>query len=103
MQGAVTNLRQTWEKEEMLDAIYWLRHLLALPCGIVWGVAGLTGAYALLSFVALMGVATLAWYRTQGIDEEDFGGHQVLQAEGLGPATALFLLTWIITYSFVRF
>ncbi|KAL0030093.1 hypothetical protein WJX79_006567 [Trebouxia sp. C0005] len=42
-------------------------------------------------FLAIGTLAVFAWYKRQGIDEDDYGGHQLLLAEGLAPSVSVFL------------
>ncbi|EIE21971.1 Rab5-interacting [Coccomyxa subellipsoidea C-169] len=91
-----------WDKEDLLDLLYWMRQVIAILAGIAWGLVPLTGLYAFLSFMVVLLGAPLLWYQAQRIDEEEFGGHQSLAGEGTAPSMALFLLVWIVTYTFVH-
>lgn len=42
-----------WRKSDLLDVIYTLRQILGIVCGIIWGIAGLTGMPAILLFVGI--------------------------------------------------
>jgi EMC6 len=90
-----------WGKEEVLDAVYWGRQLLALLLGSIFGSISFTGLTAFLTFMGIIIGSVLIWINLQRIDAEEFEGGQQLYNEGLGPAVALFLLSWIISYSFV--
>ncbi|CAK0785251.1 hypothetical protein CVIRNUC_008457 [Coccomyxa viridis] len=92
-----------WDKEDLLDVLHWMRQLLAVVAGCVWGVLPLTGLYAFLGFLALCLLLPYLWYQSQRIDEEEFGGHQALAGEGLAPALASFVLVWIIAYTFSHY
>lgn len=92
-----------WPQDDLLDTIHWLRQASALLIGIVWGVVPLTGWVGFVAFLAVGTLAIFAWYRRQGIDEDDYGGHQPLLAEGLAPCVSVFLLTWISVYSTLHF
>ena len=35
-------------QDELLDAVYWLRQIIALLLGVAWGIAGLQGMYAIV-------------------------------------------------------
>lgn len=93
-----------WEKDELLDVLYWWRQLIGLILGFVWGVIPMGGW---ISFVCYLGIAvafTVMFYRSYlRIDEEEFGGFSELIQEGFGPSTALFMLTWVCTFSSIYF
>eukprot|EP00002_Diphylleia_rotans_P018661 TRINITY_DN3611_c0_g1_i1.p2 TRINITY_DN3611_c0_g1~~TRINITY_DN3611_c0_g1_i1.p2 ORF type:complete len:115 (-),score=32.04 TRINITY_DN3611_c0_g1_i1:238-582(-) len=91
---------ESWEKEELLDAIYWSRQIFSLFVGILWGVLPLTGAMGLSGFF-VASVLFVIVYTTKflGIYEDDFGGRGELVQEGMMPAFAAFMVSWIITYS----
>ncbi|CAL8471514.1 g11056 [Coccomyxa elongata] len=100
---AINSKPTPWDKEDLLDFLYWMRQIIAILAGVAWGLVPLTGLYALLGFMALMIGAPFVWYQSQRIDEEEFGGHGNLASEGSAPALALFLLVWIVVYTFVHF
>ncbi|KAK9813960.1 hypothetical protein WJX73_006960 [Symbiochloris irregularis] len=91
-----------WEEEELLNTVHWLKQVLALVCGLLWGVVPLTGLAAFLGFVALNLAAVFCWYRMQRLDEDLYGGHQVLLSEGFPPSVAVFLIVWIATFTVVQ-
>mmetsp|Transcript_35676 Transcript_35676/g.49531 ORF Transcript_35676/g.49531 Transcript_35676/m.49531 type:complete len:141 (+) Transcript_35676:219-641(+) len=93
-----------WDPDRLLDAIHWLRQILSVVCGLVWGSVPLVGMQYAVGFLAVNVLGMVAFYQLHlKIDPEDFGGHGVLQQEGFVASVALFLLVWIITYSFLHF
>lgn len=88
-----------WNQDDLLDTIHWLRQAVSFLIGFVWGAVPVTGWVGFVAFMAIGALAIFAWYKHQGIDEEDYGGHQLLLAEGLAPSVSVFLLTWITVYS----
>mmetsp|Transcript_60573 Transcript_60573/g.192285 ORF Transcript_60573/g.192285 Transcript_60573/m.192285 type:complete len:108 (+) Transcript_60573:238-561(+) len=89
-----------WEKEDLLNVMYWIRHIISIACGIAWGVAGMEGMESFLLYQIICVVGVSSYYRSfLRIDEEDFGGHMVLIGEGAGPGTAIFVIFWMLVSS----
>ena len=88
-----------WEKTELLDALYWIRQVVALVVGPVFGLMGVEGALGLSLAVGILWVGMFAWYgKFMQVDVEEMGQWE-LASEGTFPAFALLLLGWIATYS----
>lgn len=87
--------RQTWnDKDEFMDVIHWMRQLLALFLGCVWGIIPLHGIVGLLLFVAINGVGVYLYaivYQAQ--DEEDYGGAWDVMKEGMLSSSAFFVVS----------
>ena len=90
------------DKDEVLDAVYWFRQVLALFMGIVWGILGLTGFVGIGSFVALNSIAAYAIANKTGYD---FDPDESLLSvkEGFMTTFATFLVSWIVTYTAIHF
>ena len=89
---------QEWDKGELLDAIYWLRQVLAVLLGPLFGLLGLTGSVGLVLFVAVLLVGVFGWYgKYQQVDVEEMGSWQ-LMSEGSWPAFALFIVNHLRTH-----
>ncbi|XP_065559324.1 GEL complex subunit OPTI-like [Artemia franciscana] len=88
------------DKEEFLDVIYWIRQIVGIVIGIIWGVFALQGFVAIASF-GVVNSAVVYFYSNsfQQIDEEEYGGMWELLKEGFMTSFAGFLVTWIIFYS----
>ena len=81
-----------WDKAELLDTIYWLRQALAVLCGPLFGLLGVTGSAGMIVFVAVLMVGVFGWYgKYQQVDVEEMGSWQ-LMSEGSWPAFALFVV-----------
>eukprot|EP00899_Mesostigma_viride_P022840 jgi/Mesvir1/3740/Mv15016-RA.1 len=94
---------QPWEKEELETAIHWMRQVLALVTGILWGIVPVTGIGGVFFFFLFNVLAVRFYYTSRlGIDSEDFGGHYELAREGMATAFSVFLLSWVITYSNIQ-
>lgn len=64
--------KSSWpEKETFLDVLYWLRQVLGLLTGLVFGLLAFKGAAALAAFAIISSVAGYLYcVAFQGIDEE---------------------------------
>lgn len=92
------------DKDEFLDIIYWLRQVLGIILGLIWGIIPLTGVVGLsLFFVCNAGILYLYFSGFQKVDEEEFGGAWELTKEGFMTSFAGFLVTWIVVYSGLHF
>ncbi|KAG8066930.1 hypothetical protein GUJ93_ZPchr0005g14794 [Zizania palustris] len=94
----------SWDKDQLLDAVHWIRQVLGLACGLLWGAVPLVGAIWIALFLAIS-TGLVYWYYAYllKIDEEEFGGHGALLQEGMFASFTLFLLSWILLYSLVHF
>ncbi|MCO5594788.1 hypothetical protein L7F22_048822 [Adiantum nelumboides] len=93
-----------WDKDELLDVLYWIRQAIGLCCGLLWGCIPLVGSFWIVLFVALSSAAIYCYYKVVlRVDEEDLGGHGTLLQEGMFTSATLFLLSWILVYSLLHF
>ncbi|XP_058109620.1 uncharacterized protein LOC131252877 [Magnolia sinica] len=94
----------SWDKDQLGDALHWIRQVVALICGLLWGAVPLVGAMWIVVFLVLSSGIVYGYYALiLKIDEEDFGGHGTLLQEGLFASFSLFLLAWILVYSLGHF
>lgn len=86
--------------EEALRATHWVRQVEGVIIGTIFGVAQFKGALTILTFLFLsvMGAPALLSL-TNELDIEEIAQVSSIQTEGLMPSFALFLLSWIITYT----
>jgi len=92
------------DKEEFLDVIYWMRQVLGIIVGLVWGIIPLTGIVGLALFCAInAGLLYIYFTIFQKVDEEEYGGPWELTKEGFMASFAGFLVTWTIVYSGLHF
>jgi len=92
------------DKDEFLDVIYWLRQIVGVILGLIWGVIQVKGIVGLLLFLALNVIITYVYLNTyQKVDEEEFGGLTEILKEGLMTSFSSFLVAWIIVYSALHF
>ncbi|CAI8010276.1 Respirasome Complex Assembly Factor 1 [Geodia barretti] len=87
--------RQKWNnKDEFLDALYWLRQGLCLLLGLVWGIIPLQGYVGMTLFLAVNGGAVYSYCALyQRVEEEEYGGIWELLKEGFMTSFALFLVS----------
>lgn len=86
--------------EEALKAAHWIRQVTGVIIGIIFGIAQFKGAFAMLTFLFLCVVGAPALLSfTNELDIEEIAQVSSIQTEGLLPSFALFLLSWILTYT----
>eukprot|EP00116_Pleurobrachia_bachei_P001406 sb/3461668/ len=94
------NKKTEWEKDEFLDSVYWIRQIIAIVFGVVWGVIKFKGIFGILIYVLLnLGIIFFYYSSYHEVDEEEYGGHGELAKEGLLTSFSLFLVFWIILYT----
>eukprot|EP00249_Psilotum_nudum_P011087 c22960_g1_i1 orf=379-780(+) len=92
------------DKEQLCDALHWIRQAIALFCGVLWGAIPLVGGIWLVLFLVFSSGVIYGYYMyILKIEEEEYGGHGNLLQEGLFASVTLFLLAWILVYSLVHF
>lgn len=86
--------------EESLRATHWLRQAFGVIFGITCGLARLTGSPVVISFLIASFSGPPAFLSMlHDIDIDEVSKVGTIQIEGLLPSVALFLLSWIITYT----
>lgn len=98
---AITPEYGDWaDKDEYLDVIYWLRQIMGVVFGLIWGLVAMKGILGIALFM-LVNVAIIYIYNNsfQKVDEEDYGGMSEILKEGLMTSFSSFLVSWIILYS----
>lgn len=94
----------SWDREEFLDVIYWLRQALGVAIGIVWGTLAIQGVLGLVLFALLnAGLVYVYFSAFQAVDEEEYGGAWELTKEGFMTSFATFMVMWIILYTGLHF
>ena len=85
---------------ETLDYVFWFRQLIGLGMGLAAGVLHLSGVYVILGFwVTMFVLSNLYTTKVLNVCEEDFQNAE-LTMEGAANSFGLFLLTWIVCFSF---
>lgn len=88
------------DKDEFLDVVYWMRQILGLILGIIWGLIPLKGIIGLILFFAInVGIVYVYYNSFQKIDDEEYGGPSEILKEGLMTSFSTFLVAWILFYS----
>ncbi|KAL3518178.1 hypothetical protein ACH5RR_020767 [Cinchona calisaya] len=94
----------SWDKDQLGDVLHWIRQVVAVVCGLLWGAIPLIGGMWIILFLVLSSGIIYAYYAViLKVDEEEFGGHAVLLQEGLFASFTLFLLVWTLVYSLAHF
>ena len=92
---------QNLNKDEVLDLIFWSRSIIGLVLGLVAGILGLTGFPVIVTFiVALFGGSYFYYSKFLEVDTDDYNDQELLM-EGVGNGGGLFMLAWIIMYTFL--
>ncbi|XP_061354194.1 uncharacterized protein LOC133298840 [Gastrolobium bilobum] len=92
------------EDDQLGDVLHWIRQLLGLACGFLWGAIPLIGGIWFILFLVMSTGITYSYYAViLKVDEEEFGGHGALLQEGIFASITLFLLSWILVYSLAHF
>ncbi|XWS71685.1 hypothetical protein CRYUN_Cryun03dG0159900 [Craigia yunnanensis] len=90
----------SWDKDQLGDVLHWIRQVVALSCGLLWGAIPVVGGIWIFIFLVISTGIIYGYYTMiLKIDEEEFGGH----GEGLFASITLFLLAWILVYSLAHF
>ncbi|KAL8201807.1 hypothetical protein R6Q57_010954 [Mikania cordata] len=91
-------------KDQLGDVLHWIRQIVALVCGLLWGTVPLVGGIWLVAFLLISSGIIYGYYAIiLKVDEEEFGGHGPLLQEGLFASVTLFLLAWTLVYSLAHF
>lgn len=86
--------------EETLAAAHWIRQILAVFLGIVFGIIKMKGFPPVMTYVAVSLTTPYSLLSSlHELDLEEIGSKGTIQTEGFFPATALFFLSWIISYT----
>ena len=94
-----TSSTAPWAKDDILDALFWIRQALAVVAGPIAGLTGRQGVATFALFVTSACSAGLSFARSLGVDDEEMGGMAPLLGEGLSQSVAIFVLLWIVTFS----
>lgn len=86
------------DKDEVLDAVYWSRQVLAIIMGLLWGFLGLQGIVGIGSFVVINSLAAYAIANNTGYEFDPEENYLSLK-EGFATTFATFLVTWIVTFT----
>ncbi|CAK7331516.1 unnamed protein product [Dovyalis caffra] len=83
----------SWDKDQLGDVLHWIRQVVAIVCGLLWGTIPLVGGIWIGLFLLISSGIIYGYYALiLKIDEEDFGGHTALLQEGLFASITLFLV-----------
>ncbi|OWF45074.1 Uncharacterized protein C20orf24 [Mizuhopecten yessoensis] len=78
--------------DEFLDVIYWMRQIIGMVLGLIWGLFPLKGIIALVIFFAInCGVIYIYYGIFQKVDDEEYGGPTEILKEGLMTSFSTFV------------
>uniref|UniRef100_A0A251UBU4 Rab5-interacting n=1 Tax=Helianthus annuus TaxID=4232 RepID=A0A251UBU4_HELAN len=81
------------KSDQLGDVLHWIRQIVALVCGLLWGAFPLVGGIWIVAFLLISSGIIYGYYTIiLQVDEEEFGGHGLLLQEGLFASFTLFLL-----------
>lgn len=96
----VFNREATLTPKEILSTAHWIRQVLAILLGIVYGVLQLKGLPFVMSFIITsLSTPPALLMLFHEIDQDEVAKIGHIQTEGFMPAGALFLLSWILSYT----
>ena len=86
--------------EQALNMMHWVRQGLGVATGCTFGLLQITGFPAITTFLATAVLLPNAYFASVlGVDEAEVAQVGSLKSEGIMPAFACFLLTWILVYT----
>ncbi|CAF0847014.1 unnamed protein product [Brachionus calyciflorus] len=93
--------KSVWEdKDEFLDVVYWMRQFMGIIFGLIWGVLGFKGMFAIISYCLVNALFVYVYSVSfQQIDEDEYGGVSDIIKEGFMTSFSSFLVFWIVVYS----
>lgn len=101
---ALSSESEWTNKDEFLDVIYWMRQIIGVVIGVIWGIIPLKGFLGILLFFAVNTLIIYLYFNSfQRVDEEEYGGMSELLKEGLMTSFSSFMVSWIILYSAIHF
>lgn len=86
--------------EEALASTHWLRQFIAIIVGTGFGIFRLMGFPPIVTFLVIAFTTPYSILSSMhDLDLEEIGTKGTIQTEGFFPATALFFLSWIISFT----
>ncbi|CAI5464637.1 unnamed protein product [Closterium sp. Yama58-4] len=91
------------DQDAFKDVLYWMRQVLAVLFGLVWGIAPITGGIGIIGFLVLSTALVMGYYTlVVKVDADELGGHGALLQEGLFNSFGVFLLVWILLFTYLH-
>ncbi|CAI7755089.1 unnamed protein product [Closterium sp. NIES-54] len=91
------------DQDAFKDVLYWMRQVLAVLFGVVWGITPITGGIGIIGFLVLSTAVMMGYYTlVVKVDAEELGGHGTLLQEGLLNSFGVFLLVWILLFTYLH-
>lgn len=91
-----------WEKEDLSNAVFWVKIVLSLALGIATGLLKLTGAIGNVAYIICVPLSVHMYVSSvMGIDiTELFKSASGVMFEGSFPSYAAFVLSWSLIHTF---
>lgn len=90
------------DKDEVLDAAHWLKQILAIFIGIIWGFLGFTGILGVVFAISVHSIATYALMNRVNYDFDPDEMTEVVK-ENFMQSFSAFLASWIVVYTAANF
>ena len=88
-----------WTKKNFPEVLYWVKQVLSIFLGLLWGNINMSGYHGVLAGVGSHLSLTFWYVNTYcQVDLEEYPPEEVLK-EGAQQSIALFLLSWILVHT----
>ncbi|PSC72284.1 Rab5 interacting [Micractinium conductrix] len=107
LRKAITPPPQAWPKNDLYDALFFVRFVVAVVLGTGYGAMGAQGLIVFLSFLGINIFVGNAWLKFQQIDESEYEdpekiSQSPLSFEGFAPSLGAFVLMWVTVFTLTR-
>lgn len=86
----------------MKTVMHWLKQIIAVLIGLVFGCFNVTGYLGVVGFFFVVYIIVNSYLKYLNIDEDDLGGRWSLLQEGLSSAFGIFMLCWVMMYTYTQ-
>eukprot|EP01069_Polyplicarium_translucidae_P004172 Polyplicarium_translucidae@DN2517_c0_g1_i2.p1 len=88
-------------KAEAVRVIHWFKQLISVIIGSAFGLVPVTGYWGFVGYASLYFGLTLSYTSRLGVPDVLMDLSEAVQ-EGMVPAFATFMLSWVVTFTFAR-
>eukprot|EP00919_Chromeraceae_sp_WS-2016_P054413 GHVR01129270.1.p1 GENE.GHVR01129270.1~~GHVR01129270.1.p1 ORF type:complete len:116 (+),score=14.64 GHVR01129270.1:321-668(+) len=89
-----------WTKYDIMEILFWMKLLLGIVIGIVFGLIGVTGVVYIGIFLYLVSLITSKYIERFEVDDH-IEKLDILK-EGINTSFPAFILSWTILYTFLH-
>ena len=94
---------ETSVKDAKLDKVFWFRIVLSLTIGLLFGALRFTGLKSFIFYMISLIFCT-NWYFNRFVsNDEEVEYQNEVYTEGLNVGVPLFLLAWILTFTWTKY